>query len=137
MPEYGCQLHAVVMHVKEISFTKGGTESSQPFIRFQLANYVAHYLYMLGTTTIQLSVLTSSGVVATCTLERIDLGLAVTEVNSKKVQKQENKNIKNVKECRDGMPKSMQTRMLHGSKGQHIGKAAFLHLFHTTVRQHA
>ena len=46
---------------------------------------------------------------------------------------QENKNIKNVKRCRDGMPKSMQTRigMMHESKGQHIGKAPSLHLFHT------
>ena len=30
--------------------------------------------------------------------------------NTKKVQKQDLKNIKNVKRCRDGMPKSMQTR---------------------------
>ena len=35
---------------------------------------------------------------------------AVTEINTKKVQKQDFKNIKNVKRCRDGMPKSMQTR---------------------------
>ena len=38
------------------------------------------------------------------------LGLTVTEINIKKVQKQDLKNIKNVKGCRDGMPKSMQTR---------------------------
>ena len=31
-------------------------------------------------------------------------------VVDKKVQKQDLKNIKNVKRCRDGMPKSMQTR---------------------------
>ena len=33
--------------------------------------------------------------------------------------------------CKDGMPKSMQTRveMMHESKGQHIGKAPSLHLF--------
>ena len=31
-------------------------------------------------------------------------------INIKKVQKQDIKNIKNVKRCRDGMPKSMQTR---------------------------
>ena len=37
------------------------------------------------------------------------LGLTVTEINIKKVQKQD-LNIKNVKGCRDGMPKSMQTR---------------------------
>ena len=40
----------------------------------------------------------------------LGLGLTVTEINIKKVQKQELKNIKNVKGCRDGMPKSMQTR---------------------------
>ena len=49
----------------------------------------------------------------THTLETIlffDLGLPVTEINTKKVQKQEKKNIENVKRCRDGIPKSMQTR---------------------------
>ena len=40
----------------------------------------------------------------------LGLGVTVTEVNIKKVQKQDLKNIKNVKGCRDGMPKSMQTR---------------------------
>ena len=40
----------------------------------------------------------------------VGLGLTVTEINIKKVQKQDLKNIKNVKGCRDGMPKSMQTR---------------------------
>ena len=37
------------------------------------------------------------------------------------------------------MPKSMQTSevgMMHESKGQHIGKAPSLHLFHTTVGEH-
>ena len=43
---------------------------------------------------------------------------------------QDLKNIKNVKRCRDGMPKSM-----HENKGQHIDKAPSLHLFHTAVRQ--
>ena len=33
-----------------------------------------------------------------------------SEINIKKVQKQDLKNIKNVKGCRDGMPKSVQTR---------------------------
>ena len=37
----------------------------------------------------------------------LGLGLTVTEINIKKVQKQD---LKNVKGCRDGMPKSMQTR---------------------------
>ena len=45
----------------------------------------------------------SSGVAVT-------LGLTVTENNIKKVQKQDLKNIKNVKRRRDGMPKSRQTR---------------------------
>ena len=40
----------------------------------------------------------------------VGLRLTVTEINIKKVQKQDLKNIKNVKGCRDGMPKSMQTR---------------------------
>ena len=40
----------------------------------------------------------------------VGLGLTVTEINIKKVQKQDFKNIKNVKGCRDGMSKSMQTR---------------------------
>ena len=41
----------------------------------------------------------------------IGLGLTVTEINIKKVQKQDlKKTLKNVKGCRDGMPKSMQTR---------------------------
>ena len=53
--------------------------------------------YMLGTTT-KLSM---------PSFERLGL---VTEINIKKVQKQDLKNIKNVKGCRDGMPKSMQTR---------------------------
>ena len=36
--------------------------------------------------------------------------VTVTEINIKKVQKQDLKNIKNAKRCRDGMPKIMQTR---------------------------
>ena len=40
----------------------------------------------------------------------LGLGLTVTEINIKKLQKQDLKNIKNVKGCRGGMPKSMQTR---------------------------
>ena len=40
----------------------------------------------------------------------LGLGLTVTEISIKKVQKQDLKNIKNVKRCRDGMPKSMRTR---------------------------
>ena len=42
----------------------------------------------------------------------LGLGVTVTEINNKKVQKQDLKNIENVKRCRDGMPKSMQTRYI-------------------------
>ena len=70
------------------------------------------------------------------------IGLAITEIMIKKGRKQENKNIKNkkikntknVKRCRDGMPK---VRLVHESKDQRIGKAPFLHLFLTKIRQHA
>ena len=66
---------------------------------------------MLGNTN-KLSVLfqLSSGVVVTLEIFFFDLGVTVTEINIKKVQKQDLKNIENVKGCRDGMPKSMQTR---------------------------
>ena len=40
----------------------------------------------------------------------LGLGLTVTEIKHQKVQKQDLENIKNVEGCRDGMPKSMQTR---------------------------
>ena len=39
---------------------------------------------------------------------------------------------------RDTLPKSMfanRVGMMHESNGQHIGKAHYLHLFHTTIRQ--
>ena len=65
-------------HVKnsqEISFTKGGTESGWPFIRFKLASYVAHsYLqaYMFGTTTKLSMLFQVLGLwLHGCTLERI------------------------------------------------------------------
>ena len=60
------------------------------------------FYYMLGTTTklsMQFQVLKE--------IFFLGLGLRLT---SKKVQKQDLINIKNVKGCRDGMPKSMQTR---------------------------
>ena len=59
---------------------------------------------MLGTTTV------SFRVVATLEIVYVCLGVTVTEIKIKKVQKQENKNNRNVKRCRDGMQKSMQTR---------------------------
>ena len=64
------------------------------------------------TTTIKtVNAVPSSGVVVTLgEIFFFGLGLTVTEINIKKLQKQDLKNIKNVKRCRDGMPKSMQTR---------------------------
>ena len=67
---------------------------------------------MLGNTN-KLSVLfqLSSGVVVTLEkniLLRLRCNCRLT--SKKKVQKQDLKNIKNVKGCRDGIPKSMQTR---------------------------
>ena len=69
-------------------------------------------------------------------LKEIFLGLCltVTEISIKKVQKQHSKNMKR---CRDGMQKyAKKVRMMHESKGQHIGKAPFLHLFHTIAEGH-
>ena len=60
------------------------------------------FIYMLGTL-LNCQCCSSSGVTAAYTLERIlflDIGLAVTEINSKKQPLK----------CRDGMPRSMQTR---------------------------
>ena len=69
------------------------------------------YYYMPVTTTIKtVNAISSCGVVVTLEIFFFGLGLTVTEINIKKVQKQDLKNIKNVKICRDGMPKSMQTR---------------------------
>ena len=68
------------------------------------------YYYMPGTTTVTVNAISSSGVVVTLEFLLRLIGLTVTEINIKKVQKQDLKNIKNVKRCRDGMPKSMQTR---------------------------
>ena len=70
---------------------------------------------------------------------RTPVDLPPVEESDKKIKNK--KNFKNVKRCRDGMPKSMQTKyiyigMMHERKGQRIGKAPSLHLFHTTVRQH-
>ena len=49
----------------------------------------------------------SSGVVIILEIFFLGLGLTATEINIKIVQKQD---LKNVKGCRDGMPKSMRTR---------------------------
>ena len=58
------------------------------------------------------------------------LGLTVTEINIKKVQKQD---LKNVKRCRHAKKYANKVGIMHESKGQHIGKAPSLHLFHTTA----
>ena len=72
-------------------------------ISFKLCQYTYNY-YMLETTTIW-TVKTVSGCGYTWKIYMfLGLGLIVTEINIKKVQNQ--KNIR----CRDGMPKSMQTR---------------------------
>ena len=55
------------------------------------------------------SAVSSSGVVVTLEIF-LGLRVTVTEINIKKVQKQDLKSIKNVKRCRHGMPKSMRTR---------------------------
>ena len=74
-----------------------------------LAGYITHCYHMPGTTTITVNAVLSSGVVVTLEIFFLGLGLTVTEINIKKIRKQDLKNIKNVKKCRDGMPKSMQT----------------------------
>ena len=80
-------------------------------LRQVLAGYITHNYYMPGTTTkLSTPFQVLHGVVVTLEIFFLALGLTVTEINIKKVQKQDLKNIKNVKRCRDGMPKSMQTR---------------------------
>ena len=74
--------------------------------------YFTHNHYMPGTTTklsmpFQVLLLWFNN---TLEISFLGLGLTVTEINIKKVQKQDLKSIKNVKRCRDGMLKSMQTR---------------------------
>ena len=66
------------------------------------------------------------------------IGLAITEIMIKKGRKQENKNIKNVKRCRDGMPKVCK----QGWDGAWKQRSTYWQSpiptsFHTTVRQHA
>ena len=97
-----------VIEVQEISFKKFGTELQRGW---PPADSSWQCYYMLGTTT-KLSVLFQSSGVVLLRLKEIFLGLGVTvtEINIKKVQKQDLKNIENVEGCRDGMPKSMQTR---------------------------
>ena len=65
--------------------------------------------YMLGTTT-KLSMPFQVLGLQLVTLERNILHRLKSKIDIKKVQKQDLKNITNVKGCRNGMPKSMQTR---------------------------
>ena len=98
-------LQLVSRHViknQEIGFKKFGTELRRGW---PPADFSWQCYYMLGTTTklsMPFQVLKE--------IFFLGLGLTVTEINIKKVQEQDLKNIKNVKGCGDGMPKSMQTR---------------------------
>ena len=85
--------HHVIKN-QEISLKKFRTELQRVVGLHQI---LAGNVYMLRTTT-ELSIPFQ-------VLKEIFLALGL-----KKVQKQDLKNIKNVKGCRDGMPKSMQTR---------------------------
>ena len=69
-----------------------------------LAGYIIHAWNYYQTVN------TVSSSCVTLKIFFLGLGVTVTEINIKKVEKQDLKNIKNVKGCRDGMPKSMQTR---------------------------
>ena len=64
---------------------------------------------MLGTTT-KLSMPFQVLGLQLVTFERNILRRLRSEINITKVQKQDFRNLKIVKGCRDGMPKSMQTR---------------------------
>ena len=80
-----------------------GPLSGSSWLYYSLLLHAWNYYSTVNTVS-------SSGVVVTLEIFFLGLGLTVTEINIKKVQKQDFKNIKNVKRCRDGMPKSMQTR---------------------------
>ena len=104
-----CGLQLVSRHVievQEIGFKKFGTELRRGW---PPADFSWQCYYMLGNNKLSVLFQLSSGVVVT--LERfLGLGVTVSEINIKKVKKQDLKNIKNVKGCKDSMPKSMQTR---------------------------
>ena len=57
----------------------------------------------------------------------------IAEINIKKVQKQDLRNIKNVKRCRDGMPKSMQTRYRDDINGEGKFTKPYPYIFLHTV----
>ena len=101
------QLVSHVIEVQEIGFKQFGTELRRGwppadsswqcyYIRLEpLLNCQCYFKFWGCTVTLEIF---------------LRLCVTVTEINIKKVQKQDLKNIKNVKGCRDGMPKSMQTR---------------------------
>ena len=80
----------VSCHVKEISCTKGGRLALHQVLAGKLCFKSILFIIILGTTIKQTvnGVQIPHGVVVTHTLERIlffDLGVAVTEINTKKV----------------------------------------------------
>ena len=97
-----------MIEVQENGFKTFGTELQRGW---PPADFSWQCYYMVGTTT-KLSVLFQVlGLwVHMKEIFFLGLGVTVTEVNIKKLQKQDLKNIKDVKGCRDGMPKSMRTR---------------------------
>ena len=63
---------------------------------------------------------------------KLGLGITVTEINIKKVQKQDLENIRNVKGCRDGTPKSMQTRWgWYNSEGKFTKPCPYMFLHYS------
>ena len=90
--------------MKEISCTKGGRLAIHQVLAGKLC-----FTFTFLKPLLNCQWCSNSGVVVTHTLF-FDLGVAVTEINTKKSIETRNKNIKNVKRCRDGMPKSMRTR---------------------------
>ena len=81
----------------------GAPESGWPS-----SDYSWKYYYILGTTTILSMPFQVLGLqLYLKEIFLVGLGPTVTKINIKKVQKPDFKNIKNVKVCRDGMPKSI------------------------------
>ena len=99
-----------------------------------LAGYNTHYYYMPGTTT-KLSTLFQVLVLSRVTLEIffLGLGLTVTEINIKKVQKQD-LNIKNVK--RSGMASLVPRRGGGGGESAWYTLFALLALYHWIQNRH-
>ena len=93
--------------------TRNNTDGNKLVIFSGIASYYGDKYNYIPRTTTKLSTLFQVLMLSQVTLEIffLGLGLTVTEICIIKVQKQDlKKNIKKVKGCRDGMPKSMQTR---------------------------